>query len=1076
MSDETARPSCPTCGAPLPANAPELLCPRCLGNAALLGDNESGPGSGIEVPGDQIERYRLLEKIGEGGFGSVYMAEQREPVTRKVALKILKLGMDTKQVIARFDAERQALALMDHPNIARILDGGATDSGRPYFVMELVRGVPITQFCEENHADRDERLRLFLDACIAVQHAHQKGIIHRDLKPNNILVTMNDDRPLVKIIDFGIAKAVTDKLTDQTLFTQFHQFVGTPAYMSPEQAQLNATDVDTRTDIYALGVMLYELLTGTTPFDPDKLRTEGQEAVFRMIREEDPPRPSTRITELKKQGQTRPTPGIPHSDLERDLDWVVMRALEKDRRRRYETANGLAQDVKRFLDHEPVSAAAPSLIYQMRKWFRRHRAAAVTGAAVLASLLAGLVIATTFYWREREARVKLVEANYAKDMQSVAYAFDRGRASLARSTLEKHIPKAGETNDQREWLWRYHMGQLHRDYARSALFEKGAMFFAVAPDGHMMARILNDGVQFLTVPEFEIAQTVSVETGWFGGFFSNDSQRFITRAKSPSVIDLSTFAVEPMMAPARLPVFRTSIPTPDGKWLLGIVRDPVLDGTIGPDRYRLVSVEVDTGRTVSRTPPLSAPNHYQIEGEIKVSPDSRYVTHCANDLSVRVFGIPELDEVARFPVQDDANGVAWSPDSRLLAIFYDYPADVELWDVRSQTHLRTLEAPFKEPKTNLTFSPDGKLLAAALWGEGLVVWNVDKGVVEDTFVTKASMVAFLPDGQLLAEGGRRIRLFNLSHGKPVTDLHSFSGASELWHLTYSPDGVFLASTARDGIVRLFDAKTEQLVHAFPSRRSPNGHRPPYGGAPLAFASDGRTLVAANGDHTVSVLDIPRREERFLLEGHTRAIDRLAISSDSEMLATTGGDTIMIVWDLKTGIELERTARSGPKPVDFSPVPGSKLLAYRDRQGFGIRDLANADGIHHYREVADRLWAVKFSPDGKLLYVGNQEDRSWIYDVATFKRVGTLPPVVGRVGLSHSPDERNLALPTWGWGTHLWQMQTGLSLGPVPFPEPGAWIHSAEFSPDGNTLAISSRKYGVHLLHAPSFEEIASWSK
>ena len=320
------------------------------------------------LEGEVIGHYHLLEKIGEGGFGTVYMAEQRQPVTRRVALKVLKLGMDTKQVIARFEAERQALALMDHPNIARILDAGATPSGRPYFAMELVRGVPITQFCQEHTLTQDALLKLYLDVCHAVQHAHQKGIIHRDLKPNNVLVALNDDQPLVKIIDFGIAKAISGKLTDQTLFTQFHQFIGTPAYMSPEQAQLNATDVDTRTDIYALGVLLYELLTGTTPFDPNKLRTEGQEAVFRIIREEDPPKPSTRLRETTANATAKSGGEPPRAnEIPQDLDWVVMRALEKDRRRRYETANSLALDVQRFLKSEPVSAAAPSAHYQMRK-------------------------------------------------------------------------------------------------------------------------------------------------------------------------------------------------------------------------------------------------------------------------------------------------------------------------------------------------------------------------------------------------------------------------------------------------------------------------------------------------------------------------------------------------------------------------------------------------------------------------------------------------------------------------------------------------------------------------------------
>src|SRR5207245_2184384 len=308
-----------------------------------------------EGPGTVIGPYKLLEQIGEGGFGVVYMAEQQEPVRRKVALKVVKPGMDTKQVVARFDAERQALALMDHPHIARVLDAGATDSGRPYFVMELVRGISITEFCDQNHLPVRERLELFVAICQAVQHAHQKGIIHRDLKPNNVLVTLHDGTPLVKVIDFGIAKALgQERLTDKTLVTGFAQMIGTPLYMSPEQAEMTGQDVDTRSDIYSLGVLLYELLTGTTPFDKERLQQAGYDEMRRIIREEEPPRPSTRISTLGQAAATLSTqrksdPRRLSQLLRGELDWIVMKCLEKDRNRRYETASALVADVQRYL-------------------------------------------------------------------------------------------------------------------------------------------------------------------------------------------------------------------------------------------------------------------------------------------------------------------------------------------------------------------------------------------------------------------------------------------------------------------------------------------------------------------------------------------------------------------------------------------------------------------------------------------------------------------------------------------------------------------------------------------------------
>ncbi len=382
-----------------------------------------------EGPGATIGRYRLLERIGEGGMAVVYMAEQQEPVRRKVAVKLIKLGMDTHQVIARFEAERQALALMDHPSIAKVLDGGATQAGRPYFVMELVRGVSLTEYCDKNRLDTHQRLQLFVQVCNAVQHAHQKGIIHRDLKPSNVMVTMHDDRPVPKVIDFGIAKATHQRLTEKTLFTRYAQMIGTPAYMSPEQAQMSGLDVDTRTDIYSLGVLLYELLTGTTPFESCTLQQAGYAEIERIIRETDPPRPSTRLRSmgqgLTEVAQGRRTTGEALRKLIRgDLDCIVMKCLEKDRSRRYETAHGLAQDVERYRRNEPILAHSPSVVYRLGKFTRRHRSRIAVALAV-ATLLAGLAVTLGMYrrasilqWAKGDALPRIVElvraANYSE--------------------------------------------------------------------------------------------------------------------------------------------------------------------------------------------------------------------------------------------------------------------------------------------------------------------------------------------------------------------------------------------------------------------------------------------------------------------------------------------------------------------------------------------------------------------------------------------------------------------------------------------------------------------------------------
>jgi Protein kinase domain len=348
-----------------------------------------------EKPGDRIGRYKLLQQIGEGGCGVVYMAEQEEPVRRRVALKVIKLGMDTKSVIVRFEAERQALALMEHPNIAKVFDAGATDTGRPYFVMELVRGIKITDYCDEHKVSTEERLKLFILVCQAIQHAHQKGIIHRDIKPSNILVTVNDGVPVPKVIDFGIAKATQGRLTDQTLFTAFEQFIGTPAYMSPEQAVMTSLDIDTRSDIYSLGVLLYELLTGRTPFDQKELLAAGLDEMRRTIRDKEPLRPSTRLNAMTADelstvaGQRRCDPKRISHFVEGELDWVVMKCLAKDRNERYASASDLAAEFDRWLRGEPLCVRGPTLEYLLRIWVRRNFGS--TGWAVALGVIWGIV-------------------------------------------------------------------------------------------------------------------------------------------------------------------------------------------------------------------------------------------------------------------------------------------------------------------------------------------------------------------------------------------------------------------------------------------------------------------------------------------------------------------------------------------------------------------------------------------------------------------------------------------------------------------------------------------------------------
>jgi serine/threonine protein kinase/tetratricopeptide (TPR) repeat protein len=467
--------TCKECGTAIPAGSLDGLCTKCLFALGLnLAEEQADftpegaapegqvPGSSArsvkvriehyltEQPGDKIGPYKILEEIGQGGFGVVYMAQQLEPVKRRVALKIVKLGMDTRQVVARFEAERQALAMMDHPGIAKVLDGGTTGTGRPFFVMELVKGIRVTDYCDRNDLSTRERLELFVQICRAVQHAHQKGIIHRDLKPSNILVTLHDGMPMPKIIDFGIAKATQQELTDQTVFTQFGHFMGTPAYVSPEQAEMSGLDVDTRSDIYSLGVLLYELLTGKTPFDSKELLAVGLEEMRRTIREKEPARPSTKLSTLQAAELTTMAKHrrVDASKLVRlirgDLDWIVMKSLEKDRTRRYETALGFAADLEHFLNDEPISARPPSTAYRFQKFIRRNKLVFAAATAVVLAVVVGLVVSTLMYIRERKARresqqVALLLENMLREINpSVAMGRD---TQLLREMLDKTVER-----------------------------------------------------------------------------------------------------------------------------------------------------------------------------------------------------------------------------------------------------------------------------------------------------------------------------------------------------------------------------------------------------------------------------------------------------------------------------------------------------------------------------------------------------------------------------------------------------------------------------------------------------------
>ena len=545
-----------------------LLSQPPIENLVTLSD-QNAP---TEEFGSMIGPYKLLQKIGEGGMGVVYMAEQEKPMHRKVALKIIKLGMDTKHVIARFEAERQALAMMDHPNIARVLDGGATDSGRPYFVMELVKGVPITEFCDKNKLSTVDRLNLFGQVCKAIQSAHQKGVIHRDIKPSNILVTLHHGDPLPKVIDFGIAKATNQKLTEKTLFTNYAQLIGTPAYMSPEQAEMSSVDVDTRTDVYSLGVLLYELLTGTTPFPEKELLSQGYGEMQRIIVEQEPERPSLRMSTLIGEQQSivnnNRAVELPllAKQLRGDLDWIIMKALEKDRRRRYETANGMAEDIRRHLDSEPVLAARPTFAYQLSKLYQRHKPA-MAAAGIALALVIGTVVSTAQAMSAKRARdhAELATMNesqlreqaqqladerrvaaYVADMKAAdeligANLFQEGREIL----LKQRPDRERDETDLRGFEWRY-LWDASRDHSLHQAVVPIDQHYEPSLNrqfgltvSHDQTRVLVSSpgrkIHLMQVPTFQLVRTITLagSPAYKPAFSPDDSKLYVIIDSSP---------------------------------------------------------------------------------------------------------------------------------------------------------------------------------------------------------------------------------------------------------------------------------------------------------------------------------------------------------------------------------------------------------------------------------------------------------------------------------------------------------------------------------------------------------------
>lgn len=1064
----------------------------------------------IEAPGTVIGPYKLLESIGEGGMGVVYLADQREPVRRSVALKIIKPGMDTRQVIARFEAERQALALMDHPNIARVLDAGTAESGRPYFVMELVRGIPITDFCDKVRLSIPERLDLFVSVCRAVQHAHQRGIIHRDLKPSNVMVTLIDGARVPKVIDFGIAKATGGQFSDRTLFTGLAQLVGTPLYMSPEQAELSGVDVDTRSDIFALGVLLYELLTGTTPIDRDTVCNAAYDEIRRIIREQEPPTPSARLGALG--ASLRDSSANRQSDLRKlgqvvrgELDWIVMKALEKDRNRRYETANDFAADVTRFLNDQAVEACPQSAWYRVRKYVRRNRMILMTTALVAGALVTGTVVSSwqafraTIAERRTMAALAVAERNertnrrfwYGSQIRLIQQEMAAGQIDFAQESLERLRPNPGEP-DPRGFEW-YHIRRIaHRNLSLLFGHESSVLELAMSPDGRTLASgDTRGGIVFWDLLAWrERARVQGHATGILALACAPDGRLVASSSGDVQPSEVKIWDPATGREVARLPGISRSVRelafSHDGRTLavcersvtpgltegrvhlwtissgptLAMTELPSIASTllaVSPD-HRILATAAASGEVTLRDAStgratLALPGPFSYVRGIAFTPRGNSVgVH--NDSGITLFDsktgraqdraafVPEASLSFTF----DSNGFAGLPVRRGNGVW-----------LPQSNFSTTLFEDVSERSWTFQFSPDARTLAGTGPGPSATIWDTSTGKRLTNFrraVGNVHSLAFTPDGKTLifASGDTRVRAWHLQHPPEPVD-HLAGHDKEIWGLAYTPDGKTLASASDDHTIKLWNPRDGAL------RGTLTGHASLV--TSLAVSPDGTTLASGGFDCTVRLWDLPSGRPRAVLSGHTDRVRGVAFSPDGGLLASCSSDFTVRLWDVK-GARERATLRGhidGFHDIAFDP-DGTRLISAGNDGFLRVWDLGGNDPPLTI-PGPKACTALALSRDGSLLATGSDRGVVVLWDPRAWSnRIALKGSNAAIRKLSFSPDGRTLAAACNDAKVRLWDPITGQLT--LVLDGHLDRVNAVVFSPDGSTLSSASHDGAIKL--------------
>ena len=994
---------------------------------------------GKEKSGSMIGDYKLLQEIGTGGFGVVYMADQVAPVKRRVAIKIIKPGMDTRQVVARFEAERQALAMMDHPNIARVFDAGATDSGRSFFAMELVRGVPITRFCDEQNIGLRARLALFIEVCGAVQHAHQKGIVHRDLKPSNVMVTMRDGKAVPKVIDFGIAKATQSELTDKTLFTHYEQFVGTPAYMSPEQAQPSELDIDTRSDVYSLGVLLYELLTGTTPFDPDELKRAGQDEIRRKIREEDPPKPSTRLSTIGGAELTalakhqNATPEKIRLHLRGDLDWIVMKALEKDRARRYETANGLSTDIHRFLSDHPVSAAAPSAFYQFRKYTRRHRVAFTVAAVIGVMFLLGSTISSWLGWNAMKARDELSKALGVAD-QTTQTLFREKEAVQLR--LAEELFAAGQPD----------LGIAH-------LIRVGR----ANPSHPVVAERL---ISALIYQEFP-GTSISLRNGLEGvnvhpnGTFIQNGSKLMSADDGTGMVHVWDMASGDSIRD----VLKLDVP----------IRYSDLF-QISADGRHIVLADQDVGEVIVydtvEAKVLHRLDHHQFGDVTGVcfSPDGESVLTLSSATGAMIWDVRSGKLNTTFSGHETNGGsfteAAFSPNGqRVITGASDMTAQV--WEIANGDRVCS-PLVHSDIVRAVQFSPDGRYVVTASSDHTAQLWSVETGLRHGSVLQHSDQVmvaSFGPDGTLLATGALdgTARLWDVATGLPIVPpLHH---DSPVWALDFNVHGDKLVTSSKDGRIQVWHTGTGDRIGAsLRLGEFPTGVR---------FSPDGEKILAMNFGQETELWTTPvsypkeqffRHNPKFKIKHSEGKVRAARFSGDGKRIVTASIRDSVQVWDVETGSPIgNRYGAPGIETIHgnaaISPdgqqiistsgrvagSPGYARLWTVGESGEPPRVLAEGDFLH-----------ARFNRDGDYVLARSSDEKAYIWEVASGELIFSQSNV-RRLYFCRDPGKAWVLLMVGASSVQVWDFLENQPVGP-PISH-GARITTVDISSQGDRVAI-----------------------